>query len=116
MKKRIFPIIKAAISISTLPLWFVKMFRRVGHLPTESGEIVERIFRHSMFENLTDVDFSVLPYAAMALAVISAVFNLLLLIIPRKKWATILSNILFGVAVGVFIVLQLMASTVARGY
>ena len=53
MKNTIFTISKMILSVATIPLWFVKMFIGVGHLPDQTtGEIVEVIFRHSMLENV----------------------------------------------------------------
>ena len=115
MKNKVFCIVKSLLSAITVPLWFVKIFKGVGHLPDASGEIHEVIFRHSMFENICDLYFPALPYIAMAVAVISVVANVLALKASNRKVNTF-SNIVFGVTMVAFIVLQLLASTVARGY
>ena len=115
MKNKVFAIVKSVLSVATIPLWFVKMFVGVGHLPDQSGKIHEVIFRHSMFENICGGFSPALPWIAMVLALASAVLNLLVLKTDNKK-LRVFSNIAFGVAMVAFIVLQLMASTVTRGY
>ena len=115
MKNKVFCIVKSLLSAVTVPLWFVKIFKGVGHLPDASGEIHEVIFRHSMFENICD-GFSPAPFwIFVVLASVSILLNVLVLKSDSKKmrlWA----NIAFGVAMVAFIILQLLASTVARGY
>ena len=70
MKNTIFTISKMILSVATIPLWFVKMFIGVGHLPDQTtGEIVEVIFRHSMLENVGDLAHPILAYIVMAIAV-----------------------------------------------
>lgn len=112
MKNKVFCIVKSFFSAATVPLWFVKMFTGVGHLPGPNGEIQRVIFRHSMFENLCDL---CLPYIAIAVAVISVVANVLAMKASNRKVNTF-SNIVFGVTIVAFVVLQLLASSVARGY
>ena len=117
MKNTIFPISKIVLSIATIPLWFVKMFVGVGHLPDQAtGEIVEVIFRHSMLENVGDLAHPILAYISMAIAVISSVINVIALKYSNSKRIKIAANVTFGVAMGLFLILMLFASTVARGY
>lgn len=116
MKNKILNIVEIVLSAITFPLWFIKMFIGIGHLPNqETGEIVEVVFRHSMYENICDVSHPVLAYIAMAIIIASIVLNVVNLKLSNKKLQTI-SNIVFGVAIGLFIILLLYASTVARGY
>ena len=117
MKKQVFPVAKIILSITTIPLWFVKMFVGVGHLPDQAtGEIVEVIFRHSMLENVGDLAHPILAYIAMAIAVVSAVINVIALKYSDNKKIKITANVTFGVAIVLFLILMLLASTVARGY
>ncbi len=117
MKNTIFSISKIILSVATIPLWFVKMFVGVGHLPDQAtGEIVEVIFRHSMLENVGDLAHPILAYIAMAIAVASALINAITLKSPDSKGIKITANVAFGVAIGLFLILMLLASTVARGY
>ena len=117
MKNTIFSISKIVLSIATIPLWFVKMFVGVGHLPDQAtGEIVEVIFRHSMLENVGDLAHPILAYIAMAIAVVSAVINVIALKYSDNKKIKITANVTFGVAIVLFLILMLLASTVARGY
>lgn len=116
MKRTLFRIGKAILSLVIFPLWFIKLFVGVGHLPDASGEIVEVIFRHSAFENIADGMHPILAYASMVLAASSAVISLISLKHGACRTVRILSNTLFGVAVGAFLVLLLAASTVTRGY
>ena len=74
MKNTIFTISKMILSVATIPLWFVKMFIGVGHLPDQTtGEIVEVIFRHSMLENVGDLAHPILAYIVMAIAAVALV-------------------------------------------
>ena len=116
IKKHLVYIGKIILSVATIPLWFIRMFVRVGHLPNREGEIVEIIFRHSMFENVGDLCHPLLAYTAMAIAVVSAVANSIALKYPDNKTSKIVSNMAFYTSTGLFAVLLLFASTVARGY
>ena len=117
MRKHIFSISKIILSIATIPLWFVKMFVGVGHLPDQAtGEIVEAIFHHSMLENVVDLAHPILAYIAMAIAVVSAVINAIALKTSENKAIKNTANVAFGMAMGLFLILLLLASTVARGY
>lgn len=117
MKNTIFSISKIVLSIATIPLWFVKMFVGVGHLPDQAtGEIVEVIFRHSMLENIGDLAHPILAYIAMAIAVVSTVINLIALKYSENKKIKINANVAFGVVIILFLILMLLASTVVRGY
>ena len=116
MKNTIFSISKIVLSLATIPLWFVKMFVGIGHLPNQTGEIVEVIFRHSMLENVGALANPILAYIAMAIAVVSAFINAIALKYSDSMKIKITSNVTFGVAMGFFLILMLLASTVARGY
>ena len=117
MKKQVFPVAKIILSITTIPLWFVKMFVGVGHLPDQTtGEIVEVIFRHSMFENIGDLVHPVLAHSVIAITLLSIIMNTIVLISFDNKAIKITANGLFVVSIGLFLILLLLASTVARGY
>lgn len=115
MKSKIVNIAEIVLSAITFPLWFIKMFVGIGHLPNAEGEIVEVIFRHSMYENICDATHHVLAYIAMAAVAASIILNIIDLKLSNKKLQT-LGNIVFWVAMGLFIILLLYASTVNRGY
>ena len=115
MKNNVFCIVKSFLSAVTIPLWFVKMFKGVGHLPHANGEIHEVIFRHSMFENICDGFSPALPYIAMVVALVSVIANTLALKTSNSKVNTF-TNIVFGVTMIAFFTLLLLATTVARGY
>lgn len=116
MKNKILNIVEIVLSVVTFPLWFVKMFVDIGHLPDrETGKIIEVVFNHSMYENICDGVHPFLVYIAMAIVIASVILNAVDLKLSNKKLQTI-SNIVFGVAIGLFIILLLYASTVARGY
>ena len=117
MKKHIFSASKIILSMATIPLWFIKIFVGVGHLPDQTtGEIVKVIFRHSMLENVGDLAHPIVVYIAIAIALTSAVMNAVVLKFPNGKTIKITANVAFGVAIGLFLILLLLASTVARGY
>ena len=117
MKKHIFSASKIILSIATIPLWFVKMFVGVGHLPDQTtDEIVEVIFRHSMLENIGDLAHPILAYIAISIALTSSIINTIVFKFPDSKAIKITANIAFGTAIGLFLILLLFASTVARGY
>ena len=52
----------------------------------------------------------------MAIAAVSAFINAIALKYSDSKKIKITSNVTFGVAMGFFLILMLLASTVARGY
>ena len=116
MKKAILSIVEIVLSVITFPLWFIKIFVGIGHLPDkETGEIVEVVFRHSMYENICDGAHPLLAYITMVTIISAIALNIVNLKLSNKKLQTI-NNILFGVGIGLFIVLLLCASTVSRGY
>ncbi|MBE6897197.1 MAG: hypothetical protein E7477_08915 [Ruminococcaceae bacterium] len=117
MKKTVFCIVKILLSAATIPLWFVKIFKGVGHLPDKvTGEIVEVIFRHSMFENMRDGFNSIPAYASMAVAIAAVVLNIIALKYPDSKKIQTIGNIIFGATIGLFLIMLLLASSVGRGY
>lgn len=117
MKNIISSISKIVLSIATIPLWFLKMFVGVGHFPDQAtGEIVEVVFRHTMLENVGDWAHPIFAYIAMAIAVVSAAINAIAVKYSDSKRIKIAANVVFGVAIGLFLILLLLASTVARGY
>lgn len=116
VKNKILNIVEIVLSAITFPLWFIKMFVGVGHLPNkETGEIVKVVFRHSMYENVCDGAHPFLAYMAMATMLFAIVLNIANLKLNNKK-LLIIHNTAFGVAIGLFTVLLLYASTVTRGY
>ncbi|MBQ8310839.1 MAG: hypothetical protein IJX80_07505 [Clostridia bacterium] len=117
MKKVLLDIGKIVLSFSCIPLWFAKIFKGIGHLPDrESGEIVEVIFRHSMFENVCDATHPILAYVSIAAFIAAVALNAVVLIRPDWKRMRTIGNIVFGVAIGLFIVLLVLAASVGRGY
>lgn len=115
MKRTILNIAKIILSAVTFPLWFVKMYVGIGYLPSQDGEPLKVVFRHSMYENICDGESPFLVYLAMTTAISAIVLHVVNLKIRSKKAQTI-GNIVFGVAIGLFLILMLYASTVARGY
>ena len=117
MKTRAFSISKIVLSAATIPLWFIKMFVGVGHLPDKAtGEIVEVIFRHSMLENVGDLAHPILAYIAIATAVVSVVMNSIALKAHDSKGVKVTANAVFWVTIGLFLILLLLGSTVDRCY
>lgn len=116
MKKVVFGIGKIVLSVVTIPLWFIKMFIGVGHLPDSSGTVHEVIFRYSMLENVAALSLSAFAYLSMALAAASAIVNILSLKFSGNKKLNVTSNILFLCTIAAFLILLILASTVARGY
>ena len=115
MKRTILNIAKITLSAVTFPLWFIKIFIGIGYLPSKDGEPLKVVFRHSMYENICDGASPFLVYLAMTTAISAIVLNIVSLKIRSKKLQTI-GNIIFGAAIGLFLILMLYASTVARGY
>ena len=115
MKNKILCIAEIFLSAVTFPLWFVKILVGIGHLPNQSGEIVEVVFRHSIYENICDGAHPFLAYMAMAILSSSIILNLVNLKLKNKK-LQLIGNIVFGVAMGLFLILALYASTIGRGY
>ena len=117
MKKMYFGIGKIALSVVTLPLWFLKLFIGIGHLPDPStGDIAEVIFRHTMLENVSDATHPVFAYASILVAVISAMLNGIALCFPDKRKLNLIANIVFWLAMVLFLILLLVAASVNRGY
>lgn len=105
---------KIFISLSLIPLWFVKLFHGVGHLTNQSGEIVRVDFYHSMIENLSEYPY--LSYISIALLVLSAALSIVELRFKENKAVRLASIIAFSVALLTFTLLFFLASSVGRGY
>lgn len=121
MRKAVFSISKAILSMATIPLWFIKLFVGVGHLPNqETGEIVEVIFRHSMLENIYDISAPIVSASIITISIIASLFSAALNFIavkyPSNAKIHQYASIIFGASAGLFIILLIAASTVARGY
>ena len=116
MKKIILPIIKILTSLLTIPLWFIKFFVGVGHMPNvDTGKIEEVRFYHSMYENMNDMDLGLLFYLAVILGLSSAILSIITIKVSDKRLYKI-SNVVFIVTISSFLLFLLIASTVARGY
>lgn len=116
MKKLIYPIIKITTSLLTIPLWFVKFFVGIGHLPDQNtGEIVEVHFYHSMYENINDLDLGILFYISIIIVLSSVVLSVITTRVSNKK-INIISNVFSVVTIVSFLLCLVVASTVARGY
>lgn len=116
MKKLIIVSSKIVLSLVQTPLWFIKLFHGVGHMPNvDTGKIEEVHFYHTMYENISDLGCSFLFIISMVLVVFSMVLAILTLNKNNKK-ASLVSNVISIISVVLFVVLLIMASTVARGY
>ena len=93
MKKRMISIGEILISLGLIPLWFVKFFHGVGHLPSQSdpNTIVQVDFYHSMYENI-NADFEFMFPVSMALVALSVIFSAVCLkFASNKKMQTTLA-------------------------
>ena len=117
MKKRMISIGEILISLGLIPLWFVKFFHGVGHLPSQGdpNTIVQVDFYHSMYENI-NADFEFMFPVSMVLIALSAIFSTVCLKFASNKKMQIVGHIVFGVTVGAFLLSLFLASTVRRGY
>lgn len=116
MKKIIIGLSKMILSLVQIPLWFIKLFHDVGHLPNaDTGEIDEVHFYHSMFENISDLDCSFFLYISIGLVVLSVSLTIVSIIKNNKK-INLSSNMILIISIVSFIIFLIMASTVARGY
>lgn len=115
-KNKIINMIEIVLLIITFPLWFIKSFVDVGYLPNkETGEIVKCYFYHSMYENICALNIQFVAVVFMIvtlLSIILLVFNF----IGYNKKTNIICHIVFGIIILIFIILLIIASTVARGY
>ena len=69
-----------------------------------------------MLENVGDLAHPILVYIVMVIAAVSAFINAIALKYYDSKKIKIISNVTFGLIMGFFLILMLLASTVARGY
>ena len=117
MKKRLMNIGEILVLLGMIPLWFVKFFHGVGHLPSQSDPdvIVQVDFYHSMYENI-NADFEFMFPVSMALIALSVIFSAVCLKLPNNKKMQTAGHIIIGITVGVFLLSLFLASTVKRGY
>lgn len=116
MKNKIINIIEIVLLTLTFPLWFIKLFVDVGYLPNEeTGGIVKCFFYHSMYENICALDIQFIVNIFMIVTFISIIVLVLNFIFYNKKM-NIICHIVFGIIILIFIILLIIASTVARGY
>lgn len=117
MKKRLINIAEILVSLGMIPLWFVKFFHGVGHLPSQSDPdiIVQVDFYHSMYENI-NADFEFMFPVSMALIALSVIFSAVCLKLLNSKKMQTAGHIIFGITVGAFLLSLFLASTMSRGY
>lgn len=118
MKQRCINIGQLILSVALIPLWFVKIFHGVGHLPSAEtpGEIVRVDFYHSMMENVRDSDLMLLAVISLALLACAAVLAALCLKQPQGRRLCRVSRVVFLAAILWFLLCLLLASSVGRGY
>ncbi|MBE6656135.1 MAG: hypothetical protein E7609_04625 [Ruminococcaceae bacterium] len=115
-KQNFFCISKFFLSLITIPLWFIKMLGDTATLPDRyTGKLVEFTVWHSMFENFDRVIQPCIPYFSIAVAIISAIINAFALKYRSNKLNTV-ANVSFGIAIGFFLILLFLASTVSYDY
>jgi len=69
-----------------------------------------------MFENMRDGFNSIPTYVSIAFAVAAIISNIIALKYPDSKKIQMIGNIMFGAAIGLFLIMLLLASSVGRGY
>ena len=118
MKKTLFNIGKIVILLSLLPLWFAKIFVDVGHFPskTNPGAIEKAYFYHSMYDNITTMEYDILLYISFTFIAFSVIAAALAIKYKNSRRIQMISHIIFTVTVVMFLLFYLLASTVARGY
>ena len=116
MKNILLLISKITLSLVQIPLWFIKLFHGVGHMPNvDTGKIEEVHFYHTMYENISDLGYSFLIYTSMALIILSVFFAIVLFIKNNKKINSV-SKIISTISILSFVIFLILASTVSRGY
>ena len=115
MKKDVFNIVKIVLSVITFPLWFIKMFVEYALLENQAGEIVKITYRYSMYKNVCEGAHFVYAYISMFIMAVSIVFSIIKIFIKNRK-LKLISNIIFGIAITLFIVMLIYASTIDRYY
>ena len=116
MKRSMRALVMIILVAATAPLCFANMYTGVGHLPDgETGEIVEVVFRHSLFETVCDGihPSAMILYAALALA--SIILSAVGLITDNGKVQNV-GRIAFWTVMVIFVFLLLIAATMGRGY
>lgn len=116
MKNILLLISKITLSLVQIPLWFIKLFHGVGHMPNvDTGKIEEVHFYHTMYENISDLGYSFLIYTSMALIILSVFFAIVSFIKNNKKINSV-SKIISTISILSFVIFLILASTVSRGY
>lgn len=120
MREKVFYLVKSlakvSLSLIAVPLWFIKIFKGVGYLPNQNGDVLKVVYRHSMFENMRDGFSPFLAYASIFLLVFSAVFNIVAIKFPQIKKINFIANSIFFASIFFFFILLICAKSVARGY
>ena len=117
-KAKLINIGEVLVSLGLIPMWFVKFFHGVGHLPSKNNPdiIVQVDFYHSMYENIGADVFGFMFPVSITLIAVSVIVSVACLKYPKYKKLQVASHIIFGITFGVFLLSLLLASTVARGY
>lgn len=116
MKKTLLLICKLVLSLVQIPLWFIKFFHDVGHLPnTNTGEIEKVHFYYSMFENILSLGYSFLFYICIIFIILSISFAIFSFVKKSNK-LNLISNIITSISIIYFFIILIIASAVGRGY
>ncbi len=116
MKNKILSFSQIIANLLCVPIYFINFIVGIGHLPTENGDIVEKKFYHSPFENLMDMECGWLMYASFALIAGSVIISIISLM---KKENTKLrkTSLIVSVISVIFAALAILFfTTVGRGY
>ncbi|MBQ4111684.1 MAG: hypothetical protein IJD38_02695 [Clostridia bacterium] len=110
--------IQAVLSAGLIPLWFVKIFHDVGHLPSaeDPNKIVAVHFYFSMYDNMRIFPFFI--YLSIGLLTASAVATLIGICKPALPRIREVRKSLFWIAVPFFFLMLLCAAFLGlgRGY
>ena len=120
MKRKFFGISKIAVSIATIPMWFVKIFVQSSSWRDSAGNLNTSIHTHSMFDNIVELQFHIVrnlrvpvfAYVTIALSVASALLSFAALRASDNKKLFITSNVVFFFDVMIFLTLMFFTSLI----
>ena len=115
MRKILKTVKRIIVSLSVIPLSFVKIFHEVGVLPSLDGPPVKSHYYYSVFDNLETYNVGFLVFVLMGVSLLSAIL-ILHNTWTERKVVRITANLFYFVTVFFFVVLLTAASTVARLY
>lgn len=111
---------KIIINCLSVPLYFIKTFHEVAVLPgrNENGEFITGRFDYyySVFDKFSREGILFFLWLSVAIIIVSSTISILSIVIKDNKKLMIVSHIIFGVSIVLFLSVLFVAASISYSY